>query len=185
MKIYVASSWRNQHQPGVVEFLRNLSHDVYDFRNPTEGDGGFHWKEIDGGWKNWSTAGYLHALTHPIAESGFAKDMNALKACEACVLVGPCGRSAHLEFGWAVGAGRKTVIYLPEEQEPELMYKMAAAVVTEKHHIQIALCDGHSLGRYLPCSACGDLDGCHLWREPNGNDFDSRKYQSTFEAQHG
>lgn len=33
-KIYVASSWRNQHQPQVVSFLREQGHEVYDFRHP-------------------------------------------------------------------------------------------------------------------------------------------------------
>lgn len=35
-KIYVASSWHNQDQPQIVRFLRNLGHEVYDFRHPTE-----------------------------------------------------------------------------------------------------------------------------------------------------
>ena len=34
MKIYVASSWRNERQPDVVQALRNAGHDVYDFRHP-------------------------------------------------------------------------------------------------------------------------------------------------------
>jgi hypothetical protein len=181
MKIYVASSWRNSYQPGVVEFLRRMGHDVYDFKNPIEGDHGFHWTAIDPNWNGWDRRGYIEALKNPTAEAGFAKDMDALKACDACVVVGPCGRSAHLEFGWAVGAGRKSVVYLPEEQEPELMYKMADAIVTELHHVQLALFGGHSMGRYLPCPACGDLDGCHKWRE-DGNQYDSRKNQTMAEA---
>ena len=42
-KIYVASSWRNDFYPEVVEALREVGHDVYDFRNPPSGDGGFKW----------------------------------------------------------------------------------------------------------------------------------------------
>lgn len=42
MKIYVASSWRNNRQPDVVKFLRDLGHEVYDFKNPKPGDDGFH-----------------------------------------------------------------------------------------------------------------------------------------------
>ena len=38
MKIYVASSWRNERHPGVVELLRIAGHEVYDFRNPEDGD---------------------------------------------------------------------------------------------------------------------------------------------------
>lgn len=53
-KIYVASSWRNQHQPQVVSFLREQGHEVYDFRHPA-GKTGFQWSQIDEDWENWST----------------------------------------------------------------------------------------------------------------------------------
>lgn len=33
-KIYVASSWRNVFQQDVVDILRDLGHEVYDFKNP-------------------------------------------------------------------------------------------------------------------------------------------------------
>lgn len=36
-KIYVASSWRNVFQQDVVDILRNLGHEVYDFKNPHMG----------------------------------------------------------------------------------------------------------------------------------------------------
>lgn len=121
--IYVASSWRNERQPKVVDAIRAGGLEVYDFRNPSEGDKGFHWSEIDPGWKSWTPAEYRMHLSHPLAESGFKKDMDALRSCSACVLVMPCGRSSHLELGWAAGAGKKTVILL-SDGEPELMNKM-------------------------------------------------------------
>ena len=40
------------------------------------------------------------------------------------MLVLPCGRSAHLEAGHALGAGRPVIAYIPEPIEPELMYGM-------------------------------------------------------------
>lgn len=123
MKIYVASSWRNDIQPKVVEALRNQGHEVYDFKNPEPGDNGFHWSEIDPDWQKWTPDAFRVALGHPIATKGFNKDMNALENCDACVLVMPCGRSAHLEAGYAIGAGKPTVILLADG-EPELMYKM-------------------------------------------------------------
>lgn len=45
-KIYIASSWRNSYQQDVVSFLRNKGHEVYDFRNPPHGNGGFQWSDI-------------------------------------------------------------------------------------------------------------------------------------------
>lgn len=123
-KIYVASSWRNNIQPQVVNALRLAGYEVYDFKNPRPGDHGFHWSEIDPNWKNWTPQEFINGLSHPIAERGFDSDMTALRECDICVLVLPCGRSAHLEAGWAAGAGKKVFILIPEEIEPELMYKM-------------------------------------------------------------
>lgn len=124
MRIYVASSWRNERQPKVVEILRMQGHEVYDFRNPAPGNHGFQWSEIDPDWQKWTPQQYVDALEHPIARAGYKLDMDALEACDACVLVMPCGRSAHLEAGFAIGAGKPTAI-LVTEGEPELMYKMA------------------------------------------------------------
>ena len=126
MKIYVASSWRNEYHPAVVEALRDGGHEVYDFKNPSWNDNGFHWSEIDGSWHRWTFEEYLQALEHPLALAGFKSDMDALEWCDACVLVLPSGRSAHLELGWSVAAGKRTAIlhdpFLPIE--PELMAKM-------------------------------------------------------------
>ena len=124
MKIYVASSWRNPHQPRVVELLRELNHEVYDFRNPAPGNKGFAWSDIDEDWEQWTTEQYLAALKHPIAEKGFNLDFDAMKWADACVMILPCGRSANTEAGWMKGAGKKVFIYSPVKQEPELMYKI-------------------------------------------------------------
>jgi len=146
VNIYVASSWRNPFQPAVVRILRGHGHEVYDFRNPSAEDAGFHWSAIDPNWRAWSPQEYREALSNPIAQRGFDLDMNALHACDACVLVLPCGNSAHLELGWAVGAKRKTAVLFPGDipateipdcyspdrlgsVELELMPKMTGAIL--------------------------------------------------------
>ena len=127
MRLYVASSWRNGYQPDVVRALREVDFEVYDFKHPVAGDNGFHWSEIDGGWQSWDVDTYVKALSHPIAEAGFARDFDAMRWADGCVLVMPCGRSAHLEAGWFVGAGKPLWI-LKDRGEPELMYKMANGI---------------------------------------------------------
>ena len=99
MRVYVATSWRNKHQPSVVAVLREAGHEVYDFRNPREGANGFHWEDMDKHWHQWSLKAYRDALSHPIAEAGFKSDMDALKWCDAVLGVQPFGRSASLEIG--------------------------------------------------------------------------------------
>ena len=128
MKVYVASSWRNDTQPIAIQYLRLRGFEVYDFRNPSEGDKGFHWSEIDPEWKSWDATKYINSLNHPIAQAGYAKDWEAMQWAEACLLIMPCGRSAHLEAGYFVGA-RKPLIIMVEDGEPELMYKMATSIV--------------------------------------------------------
>ncbi len=123
-RIYVASSWRNKRQPEVVAVLGSEGHTVYDFRNPTEGDSGFSWSDIDPNWELWDRFEYQEALKDPIAESGFNLDFEAMQWADTCVLVMPCGRSAHLEAGYFVGAKKRLIILL-DDAEPELMYKMA------------------------------------------------------------
>jgi hypothetical protein len=136
-KIYVASSWRNEFQPEVVELLKLLGHDVYDFRHPKEGDNGFHWGEIDHNWENWTSEEYVEALKHPIAEAGYKVDFDAMKWADCCVMVLPCGRSANTEAGWMKGVGKKVYIYQPIKQEPELMYKIYDGIITSMTNLQI------------------------------------------------
>jgi len=130
VNIYLASSWRNEQQPKVVEALRSAGFTVYDFKNPAPGNTGFHWSEIDSNWKQWNADQFVEALKHPVAIEGFGMDMSALKKADATVLLNPCGRSAHLELGYAVGAGQITVAICLSDFEVELMYKMVDRVCT-------------------------------------------------------
>ena len=123
-RIYVASSWRNPYFPEVVTRLREAGHEVYDFRNPPHGGAGFHWTDIDPNAPEWTFAQYAEGLHHPLAERQFQADIDALTWADTCVLVLPCGRSAHTEAGWMAGAGKRVIAYLPEMVEPELMYKL-------------------------------------------------------------
>ncbi len=128
-RIYVASSWRNQVQPAVVERLRRYGHLVYDFRAPFNGVPGFAWSEIDPEWKAWSAAKYRELLTtHPIAARGFVTDFRAMQWADTCVLVLPCGRSAHLEAGWFCGQGKRCIILTQDGEEPELMALLATDI---------------------------------------------------------
>lgn len=123
-RIYVASSWRNDFQAGVVRELRAAGHEVYDFKNPAPGNAGFAWSAIDPDWLGWDPATFAGLIqTHPVAEAGFGHDKAALEWADTCVLVLPCGRSAHLEAGYAAGQGKRVIWWLrPEKFEPELMY---------------------------------------------------------------
>lgn len=115
MKIYVASSWRNDYQPAVVKALEEAGHEVYDFKNPDwsncgQPGSGFHWSEIDRGWKEWSFEQYLKGLCSDLAETGFKSDMgmpwSGLMPASWC-----CHVVAARTWSWAgsLGKGRLLV----------------------------------------------------------------------------
>lgn len=137
MKIYVASSWRNWQQEIVVKCLEGLGHSVYDFKR-----GGFSWKEVmaeyDGGTVHETQ--YLECLSHPRSVEGFRRDYYHLVNADVTILVLPCGRSAHLELGAAIGMNQRTAIYLDGESNdgqvtPDLMYKMADHIAPTMHSL--------------------------------------------------
>lgn len=130
MKIYVASSWRNEFYTEVVQTLREAGHEVYDFRNPPQGGNGFRWSDITPDYETWTPDDYRDHMNHPLAVAQLKNDLEALQDCNACVLVLPCGRSAHTEAGWMAGAGKKVYVYMPTYQEPELMYGLFDSICT-------------------------------------------------------
>jgi len=136
--IYVASSWRNPYQQAVVKYLRQKGHNVYDFKNPPK-KSGFSWAEISENWRDWSTVEYKLALNHPRAVEGFESDFNSMERADICVLVLPCGRSAHSEAGWMSGRYKKVYVLMPTPQEPELMYKLFNGVFTTIEMLELSI----------------------------------------------
>ena len=134
MKIYVASSWRNEYQQSVVQKLREANHEVYDFK--TDGKP-FDWKDTEFNWKGTTNdviERFKSVLKHSLVNEAFNADIQALRRADVCILVLPCGNSAHLEMGWAVSNNVHTIIYIPSgtslDFDPELMYKMCDHIST-------------------------------------------------------
>jgi hypothetical protein len=74
-------------------------------------------------------------LLYPLAQVGFAQDKLALQMADITVLVLPCGRSAHLELGYAVRVGQRTPVLMLESCEAELMYLWADRVCLSMHEL--------------------------------------------------
>lgn len=110
-------------QEAVVITLRTAGIPCYDFKK--DDGAGFNWSEVGVNSTIETHEGYFDGISHPRAVAGFAADFGAMQRADTFVLVLPCGRSAHLELGWAVGQGKRTAILLEDEvRPPELMYKM-------------------------------------------------------------
>lgn len=126
-KIYVASSWSNSSQPVIVAYLRSLGHDVYDFRKPNGVLEDNVWNE-----KSVKDIAFPHRMTEkdfttvckmPVVKEKFKKHFDAIIEADICVLLLPCGASAHTEAGYMAGQGKKVIVFNAEQYlKPELMY---------------------------------------------------------------
>lgn len=61
--------------------------------------------------------------------------MDGMEWADVCVLVLPCGRSAHLEAGWFAGKGKPVFVLTQDGEEPELMAKMCTEICTDWHDL--------------------------------------------------
>lgn len=128
-KVYLATSWRNERFYNIKATLEAKSGvEVYDFRL-----NGFKWKEADYDEVKKDVSDYLDCMKNsPVAHRGFDRDMYNLNTADACVLLLPCGRSAHLEMGYAAGRGTPCAVLLSyKDFEPELMYNMADLITLD------------------------------------------------------
>jgi len=132
MKIYLASSWRNIYYPHVLKYLRAEGFEVYDFRHP---DGHFSWSEIDPNWTDWTVSQYRRNLNHDLATIGYNRDKAGMDGADTCILLLPCGRSAHTEAGFMKGQGKKVYALIPETIEPELMYKVFDKIFVNSYEL--------------------------------------------------
>lgn len=136
MRIYVASSWRNYSQPGIVHILRRIGHEVYDFRNPPN-NSGFGWEQVNPNLKHhMDSAGRVSPsiwrvmLANHIAKAGYESNKGAIEWCDTIVYLLPCGRSASWEMGYATALRKKLYVVAFEPTEPELMFREAKILIS-------------------------------------------------------
>ena len=116
-KIYIASSWKNQYFPDVVNRLRDCGHKIYDFRNPPCDKSKFTLQSI-------YSKNDKKSIQHSDSDCQFNAHLDALNWADICFLILPCECNALIEAGWMKGAGKKVIAYVPIMHETELMYKL-------------------------------------------------------------
>jgi hypothetical protein len=143
-KIYVASSWHNPYQADVVKTLLRNNFTVYDFRQPATTFNWVNmWEKFDHDWQQSNVQNFVRLLNDPVPTQGFNADYSAMEQADACVMILPCGNSAHMETGYFWGAKKPFIIYIPAKFQVELMYKRADlitdnldAVIQKLHQLQ-------------------------------------------------
>lgn len=109
-RIYVIGSLRNPQVVEVANRLEAAGHEVFaDWYGAGE--------IADDSWQAYETARgrtYFEALRGPAARNIFEFDKHWLDWADTAVLVLPCGKSGHMEFGRAVGKELDTYVLFDE-----------------------------------------------------------------------
>jgi len=108
MKIYIATSWKNEVRAiSLARILRRAGFEVDCFCDASTGRYIFHFSEI--GLLEEIDA--ISFLQNARARAAFAEDKKWIDWSDVVVMLAPCGNSAHLEAGYAKGKGKKLYIY--------------------------------------------------------------------------
>lgn len=122
LKVYLIGALKNRTIIELANSIRELGYDVFDdWISPGE--------EADEKWQAYEAQrgrSYLEAINGHHADTVFNYDLKHLIEADIAVLVMPCGKSGHLEFGWCAGEGKQCYVLFNEEPERyDIMYRFA------------------------------------------------------------
>ena len=111
-RIYIASSWKNQQ--AVLELAETLElhgFEVDAFCRATDQRYAFHWSEFMDDKIELLKYDAVSFINDPKVQRAFAEDKKWLDWSDTVIMLMPCGRSSHLEAGYAKGQGKRLFIY--------------------------------------------------------------------------
>ena len=123
--IYLIGSLRNPEIPLIANTLRKAGHEVFD-------DWFSAGETADDSWRDYEkTRGRTYVQAHEglAANHVFGFDRLHLERADTVVLAAPAGKSGHLEFGWALGKGKRGFYLLDDPDRWDVMLKFATKVV--------------------------------------------------------
>ena len=127
MKIYIASSWKNQKAViALAEYLERYGFEVDAFCRSSDSRYAFHWSELVDDEEDLANYDAIEMLADPRTQRAFKEDRKWLDWSDCVIMLMPCGRSSHLEGGYAKGQGKLLYIYgdFPKG-EFDVMYGLA------------------------------------------------------------
>jgi len=112
MKIYIASRWKNQVKVlDLADRLEGAGFEVDAFCRSKDGRYAFHWSEFVDDEAELENYDALSFLSDSKVQRAYIEDKRWLDWADTVVMLLPCGRSSHLEAGYAKGQGKLLYIY--------------------------------------------------------------------------
>lgn len=133
MNIYLASSWRNKVAVlAMASLLREEGH-VVDAFCEEDRVVSFNWSDLfetmDREGLDITEYDAIDMADHWRVQDAFMYDKQQLDLCDVVIMMLPCGRSAHMEAGYAVGKEKRLYIVGGfKKAEFDVMYGFAAGM---------------------------------------------------------
>ncbi len=127
MKIYIASSWKNQEAVfWLANSLENYGFEVDAFCRSTDKRFAFHWSEMVDDEIDLLKYDALSFLNDAKVQRAYNEDKKWLDWADTVIMLMPCGRSSHLEGGYGKGQGKHLFLFgeFPKG-EFDVMYALA------------------------------------------------------------
>jgi len=134
MRIYLASSWKMSNMVLFwADTLRKYGHTVDAFCDDSQGRYAFHFSEIG----DPSKLDAMNFLQDKRSKRAFLEDKKWLDWAEACLLILPAGKSAHMEAGYVKGQNKSLVIWQDDfpKGEFDVMYGFADLISHSQNEV--------------------------------------------------
>lgn len=132
-KLYIAGSLANTRIPEYTNYFSTERLESFSEWYTPGPDADVYWRE----YEQKIGYGFLAALKRPAGQHIFNFDKKHIDLCDGMLLVGPAGKSGHLELGYVIGQGKPSAIFLPEEPEKwDVMYNFAGLVSYDMQEIR-------------------------------------------------
>lgn len=131
--IYLIGSLRDKNVPVLAKTLREAGHTVFDDWYAAGPEADDYWRD----YEKQRGRSYNEALQGYAANHVFEFDKKHLIQADTVILLMPCGRSGHIELGWAIGQGAKGYVLYPETPERyDVMYRFTNGVFCGEEGLQ-------------------------------------------------
>ncbi len=117
MKIYIASSWKNQHAVEILTaLLRENGHEVLSFVENNYGEGHNHIAKVPMPFEEW--------VISDQAEQSFKYDTDGATKSDLVIYISPSGKDAAAECGMAWAKGIPIIGLVAKGEDFGLMRRM-------------------------------------------------------------
>jgi len=112
MKVFISSTWKNVNSVRkMAERLRNEGHIVYDFTDRKCRKTPEHMSTEDKNVFNPEKDNYCQHMESQVElYACVMNNQEALRWCDLCILLQPCGVAANVDWAYALGAGKSTIV---------------------------------------------------------------------------